>query len=193
MLYLSPFGCFFFFLVVPHSMWELISLNRDQTHPPALEAQSLNHWTTRKVPLNALTPVNGHIYFWLMAWTLQEKLHFPTSKHQHNEKEWLNQSPMKARKKEKQRGSYLFIPVPCICAKALRVVGSFMTPSHVLLLKHIQCKTSSKEYRMTWIGQLIKNRSNFRNTAASPASVLSCYMKVHQGVQSHLLTWLIWY
>lgn len=68
-------------------MWDLISLSRDQTHPSALEAQSHKHWTTRKVPLTPLTPVNGHIYFWLMARTLQEKLHFPTSKHQHYEKE----------------------------------------------------------------------------------------------------------
>ena len=39
---------FFFFFVVPHSMWDLSSLTRDQTHGPALEAKSLNHWTTRE-------------------------------------------------------------------------------------------------------------------------------------------------
>ena len=30
----------------------LSSLTRDRTHPPAVEAQSLNHWTTRKAPKN---------------------------------------------------------------------------------------------------------------------------------------------
>lgn len=32
------------------SMWELSSLTRDWTHTSALEAWSLNHWTTREVP-----------------------------------------------------------------------------------------------------------------------------------------------
>ena len=30
-------------------MWDLSALTRDQTHtPPALETQSLNHWTARE-------------------------------------------------------------------------------------------------------------------------------------------------
>ena len=32
-------------------MWDPSSPLRDQTQIPALEAQSLNHWTTREVPL----------------------------------------------------------------------------------------------------------------------------------------------
>ena len=37
-------------LAVLHGMWDLSSLPRNQTHIPLLEAQSLNHWTTREVP-----------------------------------------------------------------------------------------------------------------------------------------------
>ena len=39
------------FLATICSMWDLSSLKRDWTHnPPAMEVQSLNHWTTREVP-----------------------------------------------------------------------------------------------------------------------------------------------
>ena len=31
-------------------MWDLSSLPRDGTHAPAVEVQSLNHWTTREAP-----------------------------------------------------------------------------------------------------------------------------------------------
>ena len=31
------------------SMWDLSSPTRDQTCGPAMGAQSLNHWTTRKI------------------------------------------------------------------------------------------------------------------------------------------------
>ena len=40
----------FYFVATPHSMWNLSSLTRDQTHAPALKAQSLNHGTAREVP-----------------------------------------------------------------------------------------------------------------------------------------------
>ena len=47
---------FFFFEAVPGSMnqWDLGSLTKDLSNlcPMALEAQSLNHWTTREVPGN---------------------------------------------------------------------------------------------------------------------------------------------
>ena len=33
------------------SMWDLSSPTRGQTQAPALEAQSLNHWTIREVPV----------------------------------------------------------------------------------------------------------------------------------------------
>ena len=39
------------FFAAPHGMWDLSSLTRDQTHAPKVEAQSLNHWTTREVPI----------------------------------------------------------------------------------------------------------------------------------------------
>ena len=32
-------------------MWDLSSLTRDKRTPPALGAQSLNHWTAREVQL----------------------------------------------------------------------------------------------------------------------------------------------
>ena len=32
-------------------MWDFNSLTRGQTHTPCIGRQSLNHWTTREVPL----------------------------------------------------------------------------------------------------------------------------------------------
>ena len=39
--------CIFIFLL--HDMWDLSSPTKDRTEPPAVEAQSLNHWPTREV------------------------------------------------------------------------------------------------------------------------------------------------
>ena len=55
---LNLFDCFFFFLCFLffslHHVWHLGTLvhpTRDWTHtPPAVKAQSLNHWTTREIP-----------------------------------------------------------------------------------------------------------------------------------------------
>lgn len=49
-IYFYFFGCagFFFLIAACRSS----SLTRDQSVPPALAAWSLNHWTTRKVPVN---------------------------------------------------------------------------------------------------------------------------------------------
>ena len=41
---------FFFFLAVLHGMWDLSSQPEMESTLPALEAQSLNHWTAREVP-----------------------------------------------------------------------------------------------------------------------------------------------
>jgi len=41
---------FFFFLAVPHGMWDLSSQPEMEPVLPAVEAQSLNHWTAREVP-----------------------------------------------------------------------------------------------------------------------------------------------
>ena len=41
--------CFVFFW--PRCMWDFNSLTRGQTHTPCIGRQSLNHWTTREVPL----------------------------------------------------------------------------------------------------------------------------------------------
>ena len=59
---------FFKLLAVQRGMWDLSSPTRDLTHAPELEAQSLNHWTTREVPFQnffffldtVLIEVNGH-------------------------------------------------------------------------------------------------------------------------------------
>ena len=48
---LFSFGLFIF-SATPCGIWDLSSLARDRIHTPALEAQSLNHWTTREVCLN---------------------------------------------------------------------------------------------------------------------------------------------
>ena len=45
------FLSFLFFLAAPHGMWDLSFPTRDWTSAPALEAQSLNHWTAREVPI----------------------------------------------------------------------------------------------------------------------------------------------
>ena len=39
-----------FILARPWGMWDLSSLTRDKPVAPALEVQSLNHWTVREVP-----------------------------------------------------------------------------------------------------------------------------------------------
>ena len=38
------------FLTTPCSMWDLSSLTQNESLLLAVEAQSLNHWTARKVP-----------------------------------------------------------------------------------------------------------------------------------------------
>ena len=43
------FFCFFFFATW-HMESYLTSPTKDQTRPPVLEVQSLNHWTTKEVP-----------------------------------------------------------------------------------------------------------------------------------------------
>ena len=39
-----------FFLVMPHSLWDLSSLTSVDPRPSAVEAWSPNHWTAREVP-----------------------------------------------------------------------------------------------------------------------------------------------
>ena len=69
---------FFFFFAMSYSMWDLNSPPRDGILPPALGAQSCNHWTTGEVPsciglsgsvsslshecLNVLTYTHTHIH-----------------------------------------------------------------------------------------------------------------------------------
>ena len=45
---------FLFFSALPHGMWDLSSPTRARTHAPCVEAQSLNHWTSREVPYSLL-------------------------------------------------------------------------------------------------------------------------------------------
>ena len=49
----APTLDFFFFLTVPSlscCMWDLVPWPGTEPRPPALGAQSVNHWTTREVP-----------------------------------------------------------------------------------------------------------------------------------------------
>ena len=43
--------CFksFIFLAAPYGMWDINSLSKNKIHALTVEAQSLNHWTTRNV------------------------------------------------------------------------------------------------------------------------------------------------
>ena len=50
MYFLCDFFFSFFFLDTLQGIWDLSSLTRDQTMPPAMEARNLNHWTYREVP-----------------------------------------------------------------------------------------------------------------------------------------------
>ena len=45
----------FYFLAMPHALWDLSSPTKDGTHASALEVHSLNHWIARQVP--------GVVYF----------------------------------------------------------------------------------------------------------------------------------
>ena len=46
---------FYVLIFWPGSTWDLSSLTRDQTRTPCIGRQSLNHWTTRKVPILIFT------------------------------------------------------------------------------------------------------------------------------------------
>ena len=48
-LFINLFVLFCFGHATWHGMWDLSSLARDQTWAPVVEAQSLNHWTSREV------------------------------------------------------------------------------------------------------------------------------------------------
>ena len=41
---------FFFFLTVPHGLWDLCSTSRDWIHALPVEVQSPNHWIASEVP-----------------------------------------------------------------------------------------------------------------------------------------------
>ena len=43
--------CFMFWFFWPQGMWDLSSLTGDQTRIPCIGRRSLNHWTTREVPI----------------------------------------------------------------------------------------------------------------------------------------------
>ena len=60
----SLFFIYLYFLAAPRSTWDLSSPTRDQTHAPAWEVQSLNHWTAREVPTFKKI-FNQNPLFWL--------------------------------------------------------------------------------------------------------------------------------
>ena len=47
---IKPVILFFFFFAMLYGKWDLSFPTKDYTHAPALEAWSLNHWTSRRVP-----------------------------------------------------------------------------------------------------------------------------------------------
>jgi len=52
--FLKYFGPFIHLTYWPWGMWNLISQPGIELVPPAAEALSLNHWTSREVPLRFL-------------------------------------------------------------------------------------------------------------------------------------------
>ena len=47
--------CIFYILAALHGIWERSPPTRDQSHAPCIGRQSLNHWTSREVPLSSLS------------------------------------------------------------------------------------------------------------------------------------------
>lgn len=45
---------FFFFLALLHSMWNLGSPTRDQTHSPCIGSTESYHWTAREAPAGVI-------------------------------------------------------------------------------------------------------------------------------------------
>ena len=48
---------FYVLVLWPQGMWDLNSLTRDRTCTSCIGRQSLNHWTTREVPLGYISNV----------------------------------------------------------------------------------------------------------------------------------------
>ena len=61
-------------------MWDLSSLSRDQPMPPALEAQSLNHWTTREVTIFTISIFASKLILYLLL-VLNSYCHLSLSSH----------------------------------------------------------------------------------------------------------------
>ena len=62
----APLGDYdrFSFFLLPHDLLDLSSLIRNQTHAPAVEAQSSNHWAPRELPRQFsfwASPVGGSL------------------------------------------------------------------------------------------------------------------------------------
>ena len=75
-------------------MWDLSSLTRDQTCPPALEVQSINHWTTREAQHPVLTAQVGVIGRNHSPSLLLRKLRLRDVRQQaqsHTARKWQNQ------------------------------------------------------------------------------------------------------
>ena len=64
-----------FFLAIPPGMWDLGDPTRDRTCTPCIKAWSLNHWTTREVPLTSCNWGSNKG----RSWWLWEELTFPGS------------------------------------------------------------------------------------------------------------------
>ena len=62
--------CFMFWSFWPWGTWHLSSLTRDQTHNPCTGRQSLNHWTTREVPVGLCFYCTSFSFFLLSSFPL---------------------------------------------------------------------------------------------------------------------------
>ena len=67
--FVKIFPLFYALFFWPWGMWDLSSPNRDRTHTPCIGRWSLNHWTTREVPLPW--------YFW--SWSYLNYISRPSS------------------------------------------------------------------------------------------------------------------
>ena len=61
-------------MAMPHSLQDLSSLTRDQTHAPAVEARSPNYWTTREFPESLLKRKRKCICITFSKKNLEEKI-----------------------------------------------------------------------------------------------------------------------
>ena len=69
--FLQYFFCVYVLVLWPQGLCALISPTRKWTHAPWIARQSLNHWTTREVPIDDISVFwiqKGHSWTWSLCW-----------------------------------------------------------------------------------------------------------------------------